>query len=92
MGDRGGLIDTAVKTSETGYIQRKLIKVWKILKFHMTFQRNADGNIIEFCMEKTGDYKIESQPFPENGLSDMEQRPDLQTRKLVNVPTQLLKK
>ena len=26
MGGREGLIDTAVKTSETGYIQRKLIK------------------------------------------------------------------
>ena len=30
MGGREGLIDTAVKTSETGYIQRKLIKKWKI--------------------------------------------------------------
>ena len=29
MGGREGLIDTAVKTSETGYI-KKLIKVWKI--------------------------------------------------------------
>ena len=27
-GGREGLIDTAVKTSETGYIQRKLIKVY----------------------------------------------------------------
>lgn len=26
MGGRDGLIDTAVKTSRTGYIQRKLIK------------------------------------------------------------------
>lgn len=26
MGGREGLIDTAVKTSETGYIQRRLIK------------------------------------------------------------------
>jgi DNA-directed RNA polymerase II subunit RPB1 len=27
MGGREGLIDTAVKTSETGYIQRRLVKV-----------------------------------------------------------------
>uniref|UniRef100_A0A1I7X5M0 DNA-directed RNA polymerase n=1 Tax=Heterorhabditis bacteriophora TaxID=37862 RepID=A0A1I7X5M0_HETBA len=27
MGGREGLIDTAVKTAETGYIQRRLIKV-----------------------------------------------------------------
>jgi DNA-directed RNA polymerase II subunit RPB1 len=26
MGGREGLIDTAVKTAETGYIQRRLIK------------------------------------------------------------------
>ena len=31
MGGRVGLIDTAVKTSTTGYIQRKLIKGLKIL-------------------------------------------------------------
>ena len=29
-GGRTGLIDTAVKTSQTGYIQRRLIKEWKI--------------------------------------------------------------
>ena len=28
MGGREGLIDTAVKTSETGYAQRKLLKAW----------------------------------------------------------------
>ena len=27
MGGREGLIDTAVKTSETGYLQRKLVKL-----------------------------------------------------------------
>ena len=32
MGGREGLIDTAVKTSETGYIQRKLIKAMEDLK------------------------------------------------------------
>ena len=31
-GGREGLIDTAVKTSETGYIQRKLIKAMEDLK------------------------------------------------------------
>ena len=32
MGGREGLIDTAVKTAETGYIQRRLIKVsWWIM-------------------------------------------------------------
>ena len=49
MGGREGLIDTAVKTSETGYIQRKLIKAMEDAKvtFDMTV-RNAGGNIIQF--------------------------------------------
>ena len=29
-----GLIDTAVKTSQTGYIQRKLVKAMEDLKVH----------------------------------------------------------
>ncbi len=32
MGGRKGLIDTAVKTSQTGYIQRKLVKAMEDLK------------------------------------------------------------
>lgn len=49
MGGREGLIDTAVKTSETGYIQRKLIKAMEDAKvnFDMTV-RNASGSIIQF--------------------------------------------
>lgn len=49
MGGREGLIDTAVKTSETGYIQRKLIKAMEDAKvnFDMTV-RNAGGHIIQF--------------------------------------------
>ena len=35
MGGRVGLIDTAVKTSQTGYIQRRLLKALKILKLDM---------------------------------------------------------
>ena len=34
MGGREGLIDTAVKTSQTGYIQRKLVKAMEDLKVH----------------------------------------------------------
>ena len=66
MGGREGLIDTAVKTSETGYIQRKLIKAMEDIKISYDLSvRNADGNIIEFLYGEDGfDYgKIESQPF-----------------------------
>ena len=64
MGGREGLIDTAVKTSETGYIQRKLIKAMEDLKTHSDYSvRNASGTIIQFSYGEDGmDYcKIENQ-------------------------------
>ena len=64
MGGREGLIDTAVKTSETGYIQRKLIKAMEDSKiYHDLSVRNAGGNIIQFLYGEDGmDYsKIENQ-------------------------------
>ena len=65
-GGREGLIDTAVKTSETGYIQRKLIKAMEDLKVkHDLSVVNAGGNIIQFLYGEDGmDYiKIENQPL-----------------------------
>ena len=49
MGGRTGLIDTAVKTSTTGYIQRRLIKGMEDLKvnYDMTV-RNNKHKIIQF--------------------------------------------
>ena len=42
MGGREGLIDTAVKTSETGYIQRKLVKAMEDCKINFDMSvRNA---------------------------------------------------
>ncbi|MEC8530254.1 MAG: hypothetical protein VXY27_05130, partial [Thermoproteota archaeon] len=64
MGGREGLIDTAVKTSETGYIQRKLIKAMEDLKVYYDLSvRNSYGNIIQFLYGEDGmDYtKIISQ-------------------------------
>jgi DNA-directed RNA polymerase II subunit RPB1 len=66
MGGREGLIDTAVKTSATGYIQRKLVKAMEDCKvsYDMTV-RNANGNIIQFLYGEDGidAIKIESQPL-----------------------------
>ena len=64
MGGREGLIDTAVKTSETGYIQRKLIKAMEDLKVYNNLSvRNANGNIVQFLYGEDGmNYeKIETQ-------------------------------
>ena len=64
MGGREGLIDTAVKTSETGYIQRKLIKAMEDCKVVYDLSvRNAGGSIVQFKYGEDGmDYnKIETQ-------------------------------
>jgi DNA-directed RNA polymerase beta' subunit len=49
MGGRVGMIDTAVKTSETGYISRKLMKAAEDVKIlYDGTVRNAANNIIQF--------------------------------------------
>ena len=48
MGGREGLIDTAVKTAETGYIQRRLIKAMESLMVNYDGTiRNAVGQLIQ---------------------------------------------
>lgn len=49
MGGREGLVDTAVKTAETGYMQRRLVKSLEDLVVHYDKTvRNADGNVVQF--------------------------------------------
>ena len=64
MGGRTGLIDTAVKTSTTGYIQRRLIKGMEDLKvyYDMTVRNNKD-KIIQFSYGEDGidTTKVEGQ-------------------------------
>jgi DNA-directed RNA polymerase II subunit RPB1 len=48
-GGREGLLDTSLKTANTGYIQRKMIKMVEDLKFDYTnVVSNSKNNIIEF--------------------------------------------
>ena len=48
-GGREGLIDTAIKTAQTGYIQRKLIKMMEDLKVSYTNSIvNSNNQVIEF--------------------------------------------
>jgi DNA-directed RNA polymerase II subunit RPB1 len=72
MAGRIGLIDTACKTSSTGYIQRRLIKGLEDLKveYDMTV-RNSKNKIIQF---KYGDdsfetTKVENQIIPLIGMT-----------------------
>jgi DNA-directed RNA polymerase II subunit RPB1 len=72
MGGRIGLIDTAVKTSTTGYIQRRLIKGLEDLKveYDMTVRNNM-GKIIQFTYGDDGfdSTRIENQSLPLVGMS-----------------------
>jgi DNA-directed RNA polymerase beta' subunit len=72
MGGRIGLIDTACKTSQTGYIQRRLIKGLEDLKveYDMTV-RNNRGKIVQFAYGDDGfdSTKVENQAIPIVGMS-----------------------
>jgi len=72
MGGRIGLIDTACKTSQTGYIQRRLIKGLEDLKveYDMTV-RNNKGKIIQFAYGDDGfdSTRVENQSIPLVGMT-----------------------
>lgn len=67
MGGREGLIDTAVKTAETGYIQRRLVKALEdvMVKYDGTV-RNSLGDVIQFAYGEDGMDAcfVEKQKFP----------------------------
>jgi len=75
MGGREGLIDTAVKTSETGYIQRRLVKAMEDVKvYYDNTVRNAKGSIVQFIYGEDGmdGCKIESQYIPTIMMNSMD--------------------
>ena len=64
MGGREGLIDTAVKTAQTGYVQRQLVKSMEDLKVGYDYSvRSSTGSIIQFVYGNDGmdGTNIESQ-------------------------------
>src|ERR1700751_3925631 len=73
MGGREGLIDTAVKTAETGYIQRRLVKALEdvMVKYDGTI-RNSLGDVIQFSYGEDGmdGGCVERQAFDTLTLSD----------------------
>jgi DNA-directed RNA polymerase II subunit RPB1 len=75
MSGREGLIDTAVKTADTGYLQRQLVKAMEdLMTQHDKTVRDAAGTIIQFSYgeDGTNSTKIEYQPLNIGGLSDAE--------------------
>lgn len=49
MGGREGLIDTAVKTADTGYMQRRLMKALEDLSVNYDYSvRTSNGQVVQF--------------------------------------------
>jgi DNA-directed RNA polymerase II subunit RPB1 len=67
MGGRIGLIDTAVKTSTTGYIQRRLIKGLEdlMVNYDMTIRTNKN-KVVQFSYgdDSVDTVKVENQELP----------------------------
>lgn len=77
MSGREGLIDTAVKTADTGYVQRQLVKAMEDLVVQNDGTvRDANMNITQFQYGEDGinSTKIESQPITLGEMSDEEIR------------------
>lgn len=77
MAGREGLIDTAVKTAETGYIQRRLVKALEDVMVHYDGTvRNSTNKVIQFLYGEDGldGAKIEKQRLLTFKLSDSEFR------------------
>jgi len=69
MGGREGIIDTAVKTSETGYIQRRLIKALEDVKVNYDLTlRNHNEEIIQFLYGEDG---LESSKLEKQYVDDL---------------------
>ena len=69
MGGREGLIDTAVKTSTTGYVQRQLVKSMEDLMVNYDYyDQNSSGSIVQFTYGDDGMDAtfVESQPLLDN--------------------------
>ncbi|KAK9169160.1 hypothetical protein Syun_001300 [Stephania yunnanensis] len=55
MGGREGLVDTAVKTADTGYMSRRLIKALEDLSIHYDDTvRSASGGVVQFLYGDDG--------------------------------------
>ena len=75
MGGREGLIDTAIKTSETGYIQRRLSKAMEDIVVEYDYSvRNSQNSLIEFFYgdDSMDAVNLESQKLILSKMSDSE--------------------
>ncbi|GAX77905.1 hypothetical protein CEUSTIGMA_g5347.t1 [Chlamydomonas eustigma] len=89
MGGREGLIDTAVKTSSSGYIQRRLVKAMEdlIIRYDGTV-RTAVGSIVQFLYGEDGmdGVRIEGQAFDHLKMEE----PKLRDRYFLNLDADIM--
>ena len=77
MTGREGLIDTAVKTADSGYLQRQLVKTMEdLITFYDGTVRDAGGLLVQFAYgdDGTSATKIENQPIGIAKMADSEIR------------------
>jgi DNA-directed RNA polymerase beta' subunit len=77
MTGREGLIDTAVKTASSGYMQRQLVKTMEdLMTYHDASVRDAGGIIVQYAYgdDGTSATKIENQPIGLGSMSDADIR------------------
>jgi DNA-directed RNA polymerase beta' subunit len=77
MTGREGLIDTAVKTADSGYMQRQLVKTMEdLMTYHDGTVRDAGGLVVQFAYgdDATSATKIENQPIGLAKMNDTEIR------------------
>jgi DNA-directed RNA polymerase II subunit RPB1 len=73
MAGREGLIDTACKTADTGYLQRQIrVALEDLITQHDGSVRDATGNLVQISYGEDGinATKLEHQPLPLATLSD----------------------
>jgi DNA-directed RNA polymerase II subunit RPB1 len=90
MSGREGLIDTAVKTSETGYTQRQLIKAMEDLMInHDGTVRDSNGSIVQFYYGEDGinSTKVEACALPLDKMTDAQIRTEFGSE---GVPTEFV--
>ena len=84
MTGREGLIDTAVKTAKSGYIQRKLVKTMEDLKVSHDYSvRSSNGDIVQFVYgdDAFNSIYIEKQSFDLHFIKEEE----LKENYLINI-------
>lgn len=73
MAGREGLIDTACKTADTGYLQRQIrVALEDLITQHDGSVRDATGNLVQISYGEDGinATKLESQPLPLASMTD----------------------